>query len=132
MDTATVRPSPGAPATPSSLSAESATREAPRTHMPREPRTVRPRRRRPTATSAFGVGRREAHDASDFYARFTPPEVSDDETVVDCPVKDQLFHGDAREMADVPANSIALVVTSPPYFAGKAYEQDLGVGEIPG
>ena len=30
-------------------------------------------RRKPTSTSAFGVGRRESHDASAFYARFTPP-----------------------------------------------------------
>ena len=37
-----------------------------------------PRRRRPTATSDFGVGRREGHDSTDFYARFQPPELSDD------------------------------------------------------
>ena len=38
-----------------------------------------PRRRRPsTATSAFGVGRRESHDASGFYDRFTAPLVSPD------------------------------------------------------
>ena len=28
-------------------------------------------------------------------------------------------------------NSVALVVTSPPYFAGKTYEQALGEGHIP-
>ena len=38
-------------------------------------------RRRPTSTSAFGVGRREAHDSSPFYARFTPPLLSDDDRV---------------------------------------------------
>ena len=34
-----------------------------------------------TSTTAFGVGRRENHDASAFYARFTPPTLSDDDTV---------------------------------------------------
>ena len=30
-------------------------------------------RRRSTATSPFGVGRREGHDSSAFHERFTPP-----------------------------------------------------------
>jgi hypothetical protein len=37
--------------------------------------------RKPTATSDFGVGRRENHDASAFYARFAPPRLSDDDQV---------------------------------------------------
>jgi site-specific DNA-methyltransferase (adenine-specific) len=88
--------------------------------------------RRPTATSAFGVGRREAHDATSFYARFTQPVISDDDDVQPCTAADRVFCADARSMTAVPSNSVALVVTSPPYFAGKAYEQDLGVGEVPG
>ena len=83
----------------------------------------RPRRaRRRTATSAFGVGRRESHDASDFYARFTPPELSTDETVTRHIPDEPLVHGDARDMRELKDGSVALVVTSPPYFAGKAYE----------
>ena len=35
-------------------------------------------RRKPTSTSAFGVGKRESHDSSGFYARFTVPEISTD------------------------------------------------------
>jgi len=35
-------------------------------------------------------------------------------------------------MDAVPDSSVALVVTSPPYFAGKAYEEALGEGHIPG
>jgi site-specific DNA-methyltransferase (adenine-specific) len=31
--------------------------------------------RRATSTSNFGVGRRESHDASGFYARFVAPEL---------------------------------------------------------
>jgi DNA modification methylase len=84
-----------------------------------------------TRTQPFGTGKRESHDASDFYARFGTPELSDDETLEACPVTDQLFCGDARDMAAVPDRSIALVVTSPPYYAGKEYEQALGEGHIP-
>ncbi len=95
---------------------------------------VRPTsRRRPTATSSFGVGRREAHDSSSFYARFTAPHVSDDETIVPPAARDTLWTGDARQMEQdqVAGNSVALVVTSPPYFAGKEYEAVLGVGHVP-
>ena len=35
-------------------------------------------------------------------------------------------------MADVADSSVALVVTSPPYFAGKEYEAALGEGHVPG
>ncbi len=91
-------------------------------------------RRRPTSTSAFGVGRREAHDASGFYERFAPPHISDDATVVPPTAVDAIWVGDAREMdrfGQVADNSVALVVTSPPYFAGKEYETALGVGHVP-
>jgi site-specific DNA-methyltransferase (adenine-specific) len=91
-------------------------------------------RRKPTATSNFGVSRRESHDASDFYARFTPPELADPDDVdieADKAI-DDVFVGDSRDMAKVPDRSVALVVTSPPYFAGKEYEQALGEGHVPG
>ena len=84
-----------------------------------------------TRTRTFGAGNRESHDASDFYARFTAPELSDDETVNPCAAADSIFCGDARDMHQVDDNSVALVVTSPPYFAGKAYETDLGRGRHP-
>jgi len=89
-------------------------------------------RRKPTATSSFGVSRRESHDASGFYERFTPPVVSKDEDVHPHKAIDQLLVGDARAMPEVPDRSVALVVTSPPYFAGKEYEQALGEGHVPG
>jgi hypothetical protein len=38
-------------------------------------------KRRPTTSSALGVGRREGHDACSFYARITPPRLSDDAEV---------------------------------------------------
>jgi len=89
------------------------------------------RPRRPTSTSAFGVGRRESHDARGFYDRFTAPVLSDDDTVNTSTVKDKILTGDARCMEEVEDASVALVVTSPPYFAGKEYEESLGEGHIP-
>lgn len=88
-------------------------------------------RRRGTTTSSFGVSRRENHDASGFYGRFAAPVLSEDETVEPPGVVDQIYVGDARNMDRVRPSSVALVVTSPPYFAGKAYEEALGEGHIP-
>jgi DNA modification methylase len=87
--------------------------------------------KRSTSTSAFGVSKRESHDASGFYRRFTPPDLSSDSEVSDHRAVDKLIVGDARRMDEVPDSSVALVVTSPPYFAGKEYEQALGEGGIP-
>lgn len=87
---------------------------------------------RATSTSRFGVGRRESHDASDFYARFTEPELSDDDSVHGVFELDEpLRRGDARNMEHLPDASVALIVTSPPYFAGKTYEEALGEGHVP-
>jgi site-specific DNA-methyltransferase (adenine-specific) len=88
--------------------------------------------REPTATSSFGVGRRQSHDASKFYARFQPPVVSDDEELGDPPqLADPCILGDSRDMSEIPDGSVALVVTSPPYFAGKEYEENLGSDGVP-
>jgi DNA modification methylase len=88
-------------------------------------------RRRPTSTANFGSGRREGHDASAFYERFVAPEISADSTVQTPTETDVLYASDARHMEGVDSNSIALVVTSPPYFAGKQYEESLGVDGVP-
>lgn len=88
-------------------------------------------KRRGTTTSNFGVGKRENHDASGFYERFGAPQLSADDTINVAPVTDEIWVHDARDMHELPDNSVALVVTSPPYFAGKAYEEALGEGSIP-
>ncbi len=88
-----------------------------------------------TATKAFGTGRRESHDASPFYARFEAPEMrrSDDLDPEPRRVSEPCVLGDSRRLLDhVRPASVALVVTSPPYFAGKEYELALGQGHIPG
>src|SRR6478609_4977484 len=88
--------------------------------------------RRRTSTSNFGVGARENHDATAFYDRFRPPDLSLDETVaVPQPVAEPFIHGDARRMDAIKDGTVALVVTSPPYFAGKQYEEELDRDGIP-
>ena len=92
------------------------------------------RRKGGTSTSNFGVGRREGHDASAFYARFPAPEISGEDDVVSPSCVDTLWEGDARDMdahGDIADGSVALVVTSPPYFAGKEYEEAVGCGHVP-
>lgn len=90
-----------------------------------------PVRRKPTSTSSFGVSRREGHDSSAFYARFNLPAISNDKTVARPREVDRIHCGDARRMDAIEDASVALVVTSPPYFAGKDYEQALGQGHVP-
>jgi DNA modification methylase len=90
------------------------------------------RARRATETSTFGVGRRESHDASAFYARFRAPELSADDSVPPPrPIAEPFLHGDARHMDAIADGSVALVVTSPPYFAGKQYEEELARDGVP-
>jgi modification methylase len=88
--------------------------------------------RRSTSTSNFGVGSRENHDARPFYDRFRPPELSTETTVLaPVPVAEPFVRGDARSMDAVADGSVALVVTSPPYFAGKRYEEELERDGVP-
>ncbi len=95
---------------------------------------MNPRSRAATATTSFGSGRRESHDASAFYERFTPPTISHDTTIEAPVVVDTIFLGDARSMSadQVRPNSVALMITSPPYYTGKDYELEMGQGHIPG
>lgn len=89
-------------------------------------------RRQGTTTSNFGVSKRESHDSSGFYERFRPPELSADATVAAPePVENPFVVGDARNMSAVSDGSVALVVTSPPYFAGKQYEEELEREGVP-
>ena len=92
------------------------------------------RRKRRTSTTAFGSGKRQAHDASAFYGRFAVPEISKDSHINQHAERNVVWEGDARLMEEVGAiadSSVALVVTSPPYFVGKEYEQSVGEGHVP-
>lgn len=89
--------------------------------------------RQGTSTSSFGAGRREGHDASAFYARFPAPALSGDDRVKEADGFDtpQPICGDSRSMDRLVDNCVALVVTSPPYFVGKEYEQAVTGREVP-
>ena len=79
-----------------------------------------------TETPEFGSSKRESHDASGFYSRFAPFVESTDETVIvnDPGVVDRVVCWDAAMgmVNNVADDSVALVVTSPPYFSGRDYE----------
>ncbi len=78
-----------------------------------------------STTRSFGTGKRENHDSSLFYARnLVTVAISDDVTCNPPGVADTLFAKSAESMAEIADNSIALMVTSPPYHVGKDYDHD--------
>lgn len=86
-----------------------------------------------TSTRSFGTSRREGHDASAFYGRaLAAAAFSDDTTVADVPRRnlDRIYHHSSETMAELPDNSVALMVTSPPYHAGKDYDSDVTYTEF--
>ncbi len=91
------------------------------------------RRRASTATSAFGVSRREGHDASLYYTSrvneglVSSREVGPAQTLPEERL-DTVVCGDARALP-LPDNCVHLVVTSPPYNASKEYDDDLSLKE---
>ena len=79
----------------------------------------------PTSTRRFGAGNRESHDSSAFYARgLAAQDFSDDTTLADAPEVDRIWCHSAESMTELPDNSVALMVTSPPYNVGKDYDTD--------
>jgi DNA modification methylase len=77
-----------------------------------------------TKTQRFGAGKRESHDSSAYYARsLWAPEISAETTIEPSPVRDEVFVKSAEEMVELADNSVALMVTSPPYHVGKDYDR---------
>ncbi|HIA40498.1 MAG TPA: phosphoglycerate kinase, partial [Candidatus Poseidoniales archaeon] len=92
------------------------------------------RKRASTATSDFGVSKREGHDSSLYYNSKMYDEVRrehDTGRSVELPSKvaNSVICGDSRNLAQIPDNSVHLMVTSPPYNASKEYDEDLGLGD---
>ncbi len=87
-------------------------------------------KRRRTKTSKFGSSRREGHDSTLFYSsrlyEGLPTEKSIEYIENPIPSKyyDKIFHASSENMEELPANSIHLMVTSPPYNVGKDYDND--------
>ena len=91
------------------------------------------RRRAGTATSSFGVSKREGHDASIYYgSRLNEGQVSSREVGPENQLPptsaNKVVCGDSRTL-DLPDNCVQLVVTSPPYNASKSYDEDLSLAE---
>jgi len=92
-----------------------------------------PRRRASTSTSSFGVSKREGHDASVYYGSrlydgiVSSREVGEQQELPPT-LANTLIVGDSRNL-DLPNNCVQLVVTSPPYNASKAYDEDLSLNE---
>lgn len=88
-----------------------------------------------TRTSSFGTGKREGHDASEFYQRNLygdgPGQVSSKKELekINVPAPgawaDQVYCASSEAMSAIPDHSVALAFTSPPYNVGKDYEGDL-------
>jgi site-specific DNA-methyltransferase (adenine-specific) len=89
-----------------------------------------------TSTASFGAGKREGHDATDFYTRRMTGvrENIDIGSPVAPPsdVLDQLFLQSSEDMHQIPDDCVALMVTSPPYNVGKDYDDDLDIDEYLG
>ena len=90
---------------------------------------------RKTRTSSFGVSKREAHDASDFYARKLYEDAEPEKaapTQSDAPHPDgwadRLFNQSSESMP-IPDASVALAFTSPPYNVGKDYDGDMSLDQ---
>jgi site-specific DNA-methyltransferase (adenine-specific) len=94
-----------------------------------------------TSTSSFGVGKRESHDSSKFYEKrmydgiFSQPLDSKELKSIETPElgdwSNKIFCKSSESMDDIPDNSIALAVTSPPYNASKD-DEDLSLDEYLG
>jgi site-specific DNA-methyltransferase (adenine-specific) len=86
---------------------------------------------RKTQTSSFGVSRREAHDASDFYSRNLYQSNTSSE-LIDLDITSGIIddwadriYNQSSEMMPIPDNRIGLVFTSPPYNVGKDYDDNM-------
>ena len=91
-----------------------------------------------TQSSSFGVSGRSNHDASEFYnsSLYTdlPSERQVDYTETPLPeaARNRIFNHSSEQMRELPDASVHLMVTSPPYNAGKDYDQDLNLDEYLG
>lgn len=96
-----------------------------------------------TVTSAFGVGRREGHDASSFYSRKIysnngkHKDLSLNNTGESLMPRQENFYDNwynkiycqTSEYMPIPDSSVGLAFTSPPYNVGKDYDQDMDLNE---
>lgn len=92
-----------------------------------------PRKRAKTTTSSFGVSKREGHDStiyynSKMYDKLISSREVGDNNAFPTELENSIINRDSRSLP-LPDNCIHLVVTSPPYNASKAYDEDLSLSE---
>ena len=92
-----------------------------------------------TQTSSFGVSARLNHDSSRFYnSRLYQNNTNNliKEVVIENQVPNdsinKIFCKSSERMAELPDNSVHLMITSPPYNVGKEYDNDLTLEEYLG
>lgn len=90
--------------------------------------------RKGTSTRSFGSSKREGHDSSAYYGRKMKGHgiVATGSAINEPDPKkvDRIYCRSAEKMTgELPDNSVALVVTSPPYNVGKEYDNDLSMAE---
>ncbi len=94
-----------------------------------------PPSKKKTRTSAFGAPGHISHDASSFYASKLyahlpqESEISHAENPIAAEHLNRIFCKSSEDMAELPDNSVHLMVTSPPYNVGKEYDQDATLEE---
>ncbi len=87
-----------------------------------------------TRSSAFGSPGRINHDSRPFYSSRlyegrSPEQVEFVENPAPDEVLDQIFQKTSEHMAELPDQSVHLMVTSPPYNVSKEYDEDLSLDE---
>jgi site-specific DNA-methyltransferase (adenine-specific) len=84
-----------------------------------------------THSSAFGSAGRISHDASAFYEsslysdQLKEKRAEYFENKLSKATRNQIFPHSSEDMYELPDSSVHLMVTSPPYNAGKDYDQNL-------
>jgi site-specific DNA-methyltransferase (adenine-specific) len=90
-----------------------------------------PTSKKSTRTSSFGTHGRISHDSSSFYNSSLYSQVqgeqpsTDIEHALPTDTRNRIFGHSSEQMDELPDCSVHLMVTSPPYNAGKEYDQDL-------
>ena len=102
--------------------------------LPKAPWTDGTLVKKRTVTTSFGTGKRESHDSSRYYARklcSVQPCSTNLPAINEIPSNklDRVFQHSSEDMSELPDNSVAFMVTSPPYNVGKDYDQDLSLPE---
>ncbi|MCE1246852.1 MAG: site-specific DNA-methyltransferase [Firmicutes bacterium] len=93
------------------------------------------KKKKGTSARSFGASTRENHDSSGFYKSRMYEGLSMPENVdfLENPVEEtnlnKIFCKSSEDMSELPDNSVHLMVTSPPYNAGKEYDSNLSLEE---